>query len=307
MLAYEDNSCILRITQKQPQVFLISIRILLLLCVIIWGWTFVATKICLAYLDPYELVGLRFGIGLPVLFLVIRLKRLRIEFSRREYGSLAVGAVIIGLHFLIQAVALNYTSATNTGWIIAVTPLALAGLSFLILKERIGQKEIVGIAVATLGIIILISRGDFTSLDWLTSIGDWLILASAHTWALYTIATRNISRSRNPLTVTLLVFVPVTVLCLSYIVVAKDSSTIMVLPPDALVALLFLGVLGTLAQWFWQIGIAKIGATRAGIFLYLEPIATTILAIPLLNESFTIFTACGGLLVMAAVWWAQRT
>ncbi|MBX2989780.1 MAG: DMT family transporter [Bacteroidetes bacterium] len=285
---------------------MISIRLLLLFCVLIWGWTFVATKMCLAYLDPYELVGLRFGIGLPVLFFVIRLKRLRIEFSRREYRPLAVGAVVIGVHFLIQAVALNYTSATNTGWIIAATPLALAGLSFLILKERIGQKEIAGIAVATLGIIILISRGDFTSLGWLTSIGDWLILASAHTWALYTISTRDISRIRNPLTVTLCVFVPVTVVCLFYILAVKDISTIMVLPADVLVALLFLGVLGTLAQWFWQIGIARIGATRAGIFLYLEPIATTMLAIPLLNESFTFSTACGGLLVMTAVWWAQR-
>lgn len=304
-LASEADSSILNLPNTSC-CQLMSVRLLLLFCVIVWGWTFVATKLCLAYLDPYELVGLRFGIGLPLLFLVIRIRRIDVAFSPREYGSLALGALIIGAHFLIQAVALNYTSATNTGWIIAVTPLSLAGLSFLILKERIEGKEIVGIVLATIGIVVLISKGRFASLGWLASVGDWLILASAHTWALYTIATRNVSRARNPLSVTLLVFMPVTVVCLLYFLIAKDIGAVFSLPAEPLVALLFLGILGTLAQWFWQIGISKIGATRAGIFLFLEPIATTLLAVPLLKEEFTFITAIGAFMVTVAVWWAQR-
>ena len=282
-------------------------RLLLLFCVVIWGGTFVATKICLAYLDPYELVGLRFAIGLPLLLALIRFKRIPIEFSKREYRALAIGSAIIGIHFVMQAIALNYTSATNTGWIIGVSPLAMAVLSFLILGERIGRKEIVGIAVATVGILLLVSRGEFTSLGRLSSVGDWLILVSAHTWALFTIATRDVSRSRNTMTVTLAVFTPVTLLCLLYVIVLGNVHAIMTLPLRPLIALVFLGVLGTLTQWFWQIGVASIGAARAGIFLYLEPVATTSLAIPLLHESVGIFTVVGGLLVLAGVWWSQRT
>lgn len=162
---------------------------------IIWGWTFVATKICLAFLSPVELVGLRFLIGVPLLFAVIRFKRVPFEFSPREYRSLIIGAFIIAVHFLMQAVAINYTTATNTGWIIATTPLALALLSAIILREKIGRNEIAGIIVATLGIVFLVSKGKFGSLGWLSSVGDWMILASAFTWALYTIATRDVSRS----------------------------------------------------------------------------------------------------------------
>jgi drug/metabolite transporter (DMT)-like permease len=84
------------------------------------------------------------------------------------------------------------------------------------------------------------------------------------------------------------------------------ASNLFTLPMDAIIALLFLAIPGTLAQWFWQIGIAKVGAARAGFFLYLEPIATTVLAIPLLGEPFTLFTGLGGLLVIAGVWEAQR-
>jgi len=145
---------------------LTSVRFLLLFCVIIWGWTFVATKVCLAYLNPLELVGLRFLIGLPVLYFVIRVRGVRIEFSRRDYISLAVGALIIAIHFIMQAIALNYTTATNSGWIIGVIPLALAVLSFIILKERIGSQEILGIIIATFGVLFIGHTDPMVMADW---------------------------------------------------------------------------------------------------------------------------------------------
>jgi drug/metabolite transporter (DMT)-like permease len=283
-----------------------SVRLLLLSCVIIWGWTFVATKICLSSMTPFQLVGMRFLIGIPILFGVIRSKGIQLTFTRSDYRPLILGSSIITIHFLIQAAALNHTSATNTGWIIAVTPLALAGMSVIFLKELIGKREIAGVLISTAGIILLVSGGELTSLEWLKSTGDWLILVSAHTWALYTIATRNLSRTHDPLTVTLAVFSPLALACLVSVVFFGGASNLFTLPMDAIIALLFLAIPGTLAQWFWQIGIAKVGAARAGFFLYLEPIATTVLAIPLLGEPFTLFTGLGGLLVIAGVWEAQR-
>jgi drug/metabolite transporter (DMT)-like permease len=280
--------------------------LLLLLCVVIWGWTFVASKICLNYLNPYQLVGLRFAIGLPLLFAILRLKRIPIVFSKREYRPLAAGAAIIAVHFIIQVVALQYTTATNTGWLIAVTPLALTVLSFVFLKEHIAARQIIGILVGSLGVLLLISRGQWNTFGWMKSIGDWLILVSAHTWALYTIVTRDLSRSRNPLTVTLIVFTPLMLLCFVYGIGFGNMHAILSLPPKPIVALAFLGVLGTLTQWFWQIGVARIGAARAGIFLYIEPVATTVLAVPLLHESVGPLTIFGGLLVLGGVWWSQR-
>jgi len=282
----------------EPYCFVLSIRLLLLVCVVIWGWTFVATKICLVYMNPIELIGARFLIGLPVLAGIVLWKKISLRFNKREWGLLTFGAAIITVHFLIQAFALKYTSATNTGWIIAVTPLVMAVLSFLILKERIGKREITGICVATCGILLLISKGDLSNVGWIESVGDWLILLSAHTWALYTIATRNVSRRHHPLAVTLIVFLPVTAICLTYMLVNSGVAKLVSLPEEPLIALLFLGVLGTAAQWFWQEGVVRLGATRAGIFLYLEPVATAALAVPLLGETYGIGTGIGGILVL---------
>lgn len=285
---------------------LTGIRLLLLASVVIWGWTFVAIKILREFVDPFELVGLRFGIGLPILYAVIRWKKIPIRFDAREAKALAIGAALISYHFVVQPFGIALTTATNTSWIIAITPLVLACLSAWILKERIGRAEIVGIAVATAGIVLLISRGDFTQLWGGGNVGDWLILSTAGSWALYSIATRDLSRSRPSLAVTLVVFTPLTLVCLGYIALHTGVDVVADLSPKAWVSLVFLGTLGTLAQWFWQEGVARLGAAKAGIFLYLEPLATTALAVPLLHESFGILSAIGGALVLAGVWWAER-
>lgn len=283
------------------------IRILLLVTVVVWGATFVATKICLAYLTPAEVFGLRLLLALPTLYALIITRRITLSFTPLEKRRLLLGSAVLTLHFLIQITGLQYTSATNTGWIISVTPLVIVMFSYFLLKERIRANDIVGVAIATAGIFLLMSRGDFSSLDWLASRGDWLVLASAHTWAIYTVLGRNISRSHNAVAVAFAFLLPATILMTAYMALTSDWSKFVHLPVEPLMALVFLGVIAmALANWWWQKGVASIGAAKAGMFLYVEPVATTVLAVPLLHESLGVFTAIGGFLVVCGVYWAQR-
>jgi len=280
-------------------------QLLLLCAVVIWGWTFVATKICLAYMSPVELLGLRLLIAVPVL-VVVALFRGSIRPWRLPLRPVLLGSTLFGIHFYIQITGLEYTTATNTGWIIAVTPVVLALMSHLILGERISRGLAYGILVATVGIVVLISGGRLTDVGWLGSVGDWLILASAHTWALYTIAVRGLTRSEDPLVVTIAVLLPAALVSAAILWFVSDGSKFLRLPADALIALLFLGIFGmALAHWFWQIGVSRVGAARAGVFLYLEPLATTALAVPYLGEPFGVATLIGGGLVLLGVWIAR--
>ncbi len=281
-------------------------RLLLVLCAVIWGWTFVAIKILTRHFDPYEIVGLRFGIGLPILFALIRWQRIPCRFTRADVRPLCIGGLILLYHFLIQPLALQSTTATNTSWIIAFSPLSIAILSAIFLRERVSARTSWGIAIATLGIVLLISNGRMTEIASLANVGDWLILSTAFTWAIYTVVTRDVARRRASLCVTSAVFLPLLVVGVGYLACFTPLSKLAHLPLDAWLSILFLGILGTLAQWFWQFGVARIGAAKAGVFLYLEPVATTVLAVPQLGESFGVHTALGGLLVLAGVYWAER-
>jgi len=281
-------------------------RLLLISCAVIWGWTFVATRICLQYVTPFELLGLRLIIALPVLLILVRVKRARALFTRAEKIRLLLAGSIITAHFLIQITGLKYTTATNTGWLIAVCPLAMAALAFLILKERLSRRFIWGIVIATSGIVVLISGGNVTELDWLSAVGDWLILLSAFTWALFTICVRDLTRAHNPLVITTAVFLPTAIVIPAVMFFTTDWNAILSMPLESWLALLFLGVLGSgIAHWFWQIGVAKLGAAKAGMYLYLEPLAATALAVPYLGESFGWATAVGGALVLAGVYYAE--
>lgn len=229
------------------------------------------------------------------------------QFARADLRAVLLGGAIFALHFVVQATGLVTTTATNSAWIICISPLAVAVLSFLFLRERIGWGGVAGIAVATAGIVILVSRGNLTDLQWLRSTGDWLIVASAHTWALYTVATRNVARRRNPLAVTFGILLVAAAFTAVLFAVTADIARIRSLSPRGIAALLYLAIPGlALAQWFWQEGVARLGATRAGLYLYLEPLATLVLAVPLLGEPFGPAIALGGGLVLTGVYIGQR-
>jgi drug/metabolite transporter (DMT)-like permease len=280
-------------------------RMLLLITALIWGSTFVATKICLGYISPIELMAFRFAIGLPVLFVLMLINRSGLKFGTHK-GRLLAASLVIAAHFFIQITGIKYTTATNTGWIIALSPLVVAALSAIFLREKITGKILIGIAVATVGILLLISKGHLGEFSWLSSYGDWLVLASAHTWAIYTVMTRDISRDLNPLAVTFFLLIPSAVISMLSVVLFSDWHRFANIPPEAIISILFLGILGTaLGHWFWQLGVARIGASRAGIFLYLEPVATTAIALPYLREPLGIFTIVGGLAVLLGVWISQ--
>lgn len=286
---------------------MILVRLLMLLTVIFWGWSFVATKICLHYMTPLEVIGLRYLLGLPVLLLVILLKRVKLDFRRKDLGIVLLASVVITIHFLIQITGMKYTTATNTGWIIAVTPLVIVVLSVVFLKERITLNAAIGVVIATVGIILLVSRGHLFRLEWLKSTGDWLVLGSAHTWAVYTVLTRNVIRRYNPLNVSFAILTFSSIVILGWMLFTSHWGKFLHLPLEPTIAILFLGIFClALAFWFWQEGVSKLGAAKAGFFLYLEPLATTTLAVPYLNESFGVFTAIGGLMVLTGVYLAEK-
>ncbi|MGH7340004.1 MAG: DMT family transporter, partial [Candidatus Rokuibacteriota bacterium] len=156
----------------------------------------------MAELGPVEIFGLRLAIGLPFLAGVLLLKRVPLRLARTDLRALLLGGAIFTLHFLVQATGLSTTTATNAVWIICISPLLVALLSFLFLHERIGWGGVAGLVVATVGVLLLVSRGNLADLRWLRSTGDWLVLVSALTWALYTVATRNLARRNDPLAVT---------------------------------------------------------------------------------------------------------
>ena len=106
-----------------------------MITIVIWGTTFISTKILLADFTPIEILFFRFLFGLLVL-MVVYPKRLKIKEQKQEITFAMAGLCGICLYYLLENIALTYTMASNVGIIISVAPFFTAVLSHVFIKQK---------------------------------------------------------------------------------------------------------------------------------------------------------------------------
>jgi len=280
--------------------------------VVIWGISFIATKFALREIHPLTLLTLRFGIGFLLLLIVhLLLKRdfLKI-FSRHDWGTIFfLGLVGVALHTLLQAYGLLYTTAINTGWIIAVHPVFIVLAARLFLEEPVTLRKVLGILLGFMGIAFVISKGKFSlaMLGFPSTFGDLLVLSSAVTWAAFTVGGRGFLSRFPPLTVITPVMGAGCLGTLSFSFFEGDWSHLGDLSGTAWGSLLFLGIFCSgLAYLLWYAALRKKDSSTVGMYLYLEPLVTLMGASVLLGEEIRVTTLVGGSMILLGVYLATR-
>ncbi|MFH2035346.1 MAG: DMT family transporter [Candidatus Zixiibacteriota bacterium] len=279
------------------------VNLILILTVTFWGLSFIATKMALDYLNPFEIIAIRLILGVPVLYLVLKFKRIKPTINKNDIWRITIASLVLGIHFIIQATGLIYTSATNTAWLIATIPAFIAVASYIFLKEKLTGLKIGGIAIASAGVILLVSHGNLNNLDWLKSVGDWIILSSCFTWVIYTILIKNLTGRYNPLSLSFIIFLIPTILLAVFILISSPIARFTSLPVSIILLMVVHGVLFMgIAHWFWNYGLSRKGATEVGVYLYFEPVVTTVAAAPILGERITPILIIGALLIILGVY-----
>jgi len=274
----------------------------LFLPALFWGLSYIAIKVGLRYLTPTELISLRLLLAAPVLYTILKYKKIPIRWHQDKLLYVISGLVIFA-HFFIMAHGMETVSALDTSWILTTAPIFIMLLSRIILKESISFYPIAGLAVALFGVMALVSEGDFQHLGWLSSVDDWLVLASCVTWAIYTILARIITRRHNSMAATYIMIMIPTILIVPFVFLHSGFGRIMAMPFDGWVAVVFLGVFClAISFWLWTEGLARHPAAEVGVYLYLEPLVTTFAAVLFLSERFTFSTLIGAVVIFAGVY-----
>ncbi len=282
------------------------ISLLLIAAVVIWGISFVATKLCLEYLTPPQIIAARLILALPVMFAVAGIKKLSFGFIR-QYWKLTLGCgLVLVAHLLIQIEGMKTTTATNTVWLITTIPVFILIFAFVFLGERITLRQGAGTALAAFGVLVLVSRGNLGSLEFIKSYGDWMVLASCITWTIYTVLGKKIADS-PPLAVTTAILAVAAIVVVPPTLIQSGTAVYFTLPPKIIIALLYLGIFCFgLAYWFWIEALKRKPAGKVGAYLYLEPLSTMIVAPMILDESITTSLIGGGIMVIIGVWLVEK-
>ena len=265
-----------------------------LVTIMIWGTTFISTKILLADFTPIEILFFRFLLGLLVL-IVIYPKRLKIKDKKQEIIFVAAGLCGICLYYLLENIALTYTMASNVGVIISVAPFFTAVLSHVFLKteEKLKVQFFVGFVVAMIGICLISFNGKELELN---PIGDILAVAAAFVWAVYSLLTRKISSyGLNTIGTTRKVFTYGILFMLPFLFVFDFNLDVQkVIKPEYALNLIYLGV-GASALCFvtWNYAVGVLGAVKTSVYIYIVPVITATSSVIVLKEEITWMAVIG--------------
>jgi drug/metabolite transporter (DMT)-like permease len=161
-----------------------------LMTVILWGTTFISTKVLLVDFQPVEILFFRFIIGFAALFLISP-RRLKVKEKKQEITFMLAGLTGICLYYLLENMALTYTLASNVGVIISAAPFFTAILTQLFMKqeEKLGIHFFIGFVVAMAGICLISFNGSALKIN---PLGDLLALLAAFLWSCYSLLSKKI-------------------------------------------------------------------------------------------------------------------
>ncbi len=279
-----------------------------LLSVIFWGSSFIATKIALSELTPQAIILLRLLLGALFLIIIALSAKRSFSIGLKNFRSILILSVILAFHLFIQITGLKYTTATNTGWIIGVSPVFIALLGFLVFKEKLSLVKILGIIIAFLGLLLLISKGNITGLNFIKHKGDFLVLVSAFTWSVYSIVNKKIALDYSPLMTIVFLFIMVVIIISPFTINSRVIYTVTHLSLEVWASVLYLGIFCSgVAYVLWSQELKDVEAAKVGAFLYLEPFVTVFAAWLLLTEKITPIIILSGLIITAGVLLVNKT
>jgi len=275
---------------------------------VIWAGSFPFIKFGLYELDPVNLAFWRFLIATPILFFYAFLKYRRemLNFNFSEWFTLLfLGLTGVSILYVVQFMALEYTTAINGSILINVSAIFIAILSILLLKERINIKKSLGVTMGFVGIVVVISNGEIHFFESSTIFGDLLMVFDGLIWAGYTIVGKSLLERKNAEIITAWAFLFGTLTLIPFLIFPGFKI------PSYLItwsSVIYMGLLCSIFGYLiWYFALEREDASNVAVYIYLIPLFTAIIAYFTLNEVITVIKAIGGFLTILGVYLVEKS
>ncbi len=289
--------------EKKP----FSTDLCLILTMVIWGSDYPFAKIALREVSPLAFSAMRTLISTLILvpFFISQEKNWSVPW-RHLLGLFFLAVLGTFLNRICWSVGLNLTTASNSGLLSATSPIFVLLFSSLLLRNEVTRRAAFGIAVAFVGVFLVV-RGDWKGWEVRAENfqGDLIIVLGAALWALFTVLAKKLLKIYSTLKVTAYVMVIGTILFLPFLPNDKGGGW-MEISGLAWLGVLYVALMGNgLAYFLWIRGIQNIGPMRTILYQYLMPITVILFSVPFLNERLTAMQVGGALVVFAGIFLAR--
>jgi drug/metabolite transporter (DMT)-like permease len=284
-------------------------HLLMLIGTFFWAANIIAGKFALRSMTSLALAQARVT-GAMVIFLAafgLWRREAKLHLNRRDLGYLALTALVgIALNQLFFIGGIGKTSAAHAGLIVALGPVMVLMMSYMMRLEGLTALKLVGAAISLAGVVEL-TTGKSQPGSAATFVGDVIMLLGTGVFAYYTILLKKIARRYDGLTLNTIIFALGAVMMLP--VTGRDvaSTPWTALPAEAWWGIVFMITVGSVVAYsIYAFALTELSASRVAAFNYLQPVIAAALGVWLLGESLTTHVIVGGSLILLGVYLTER-
>lgn len=276
-----------------------------ILTALLWGILAIALKVAVERVDPYTIVWFRFTVAFLILALIIKLNKPGFfTIFRKPPIALIIAAIFLGINYLGFLQGINYTTPGNAQVVMQIGPIMLAVVGILIYKERLSLQQMIGFAIAGVGLFFFY-REQINNLIGNKEIynqGMLWILLGASSWVVYATLQKKLVKNYAPQQLNLIIYL---LPALAYLPLV-DYNTFSQLSFSMWLLMLFLALNTLIAYGALAEALKYTEANKISIIITCNPIIT-IIAMMVLEamavswiapENFNPWAVVSGLLVI---------
>ena len=276
-------------------------HVLAIVTIIIWGTTFISTKILLAQFSPEEILAYRFFIAFLIL-IVIYPKKVKLLPIKEEILFFLLGATGISFYYWAENLALQYTYASNVALIVSAIPIFTALIAhFISNSEKFTINMFLGFIIAIIGISIVIYNGKVLKLN---PKGDLMAIISAILFSIYSILIKKVNDRYSQLFIVRKTFFYGIITMLPILFISKvNLLRTQNLNISIVLNFLFLSIFASvLCFLMWNKAINTIGYIKTTNYIYFAPLITMVSSNIVLNEKISKLMLLGGAMIFVGVY-----
>lgn len=258
-------------------------------------------------IQPFGLNVVRVGITAILLWVMFLFKPEKKLVSKADgWRFFLCGLTGIAVNQLLFLKGLQLTYPIQASLLMLATPIIIAVLAAIVLKEKLTTAAGIGIFLGLTGAVLLITRQQTSGNASNPALGNLLVIINAASYAIYFILVKPLMEKYPPIQVLRIVFT-----IGFFIVLPFGFSELMATPWDAYqlndAAALFIIIIGGtfLAYLFNIYGIRQVGASVAGSYIYAQPVFAAIIAILVLGEKLTVYELIAAVLIFSGLFFAN--
>ena len=284
---------------------------MLVCATLFWAGNFTIGKF--AYLEdipPYSLAFLRWCLVWLILFPFTYKEILRLKDSIKKNLSLffILGFTSVCIFTSFTYNALNHTQVINASLFNTAIPVTIILVCFLLKIEKTNIFQISGLLISVLGILAIITRLDLNILLSLNfNKGDLFMIGAIIAWGIYSAYLKKRTFEVSLLALVHIICTFGLIFLLPLFVLDLMQEKTIEMSSNFFYILIYIAIFPSIGSYYcWAGAVSIIGANRAGIFLSLIPLFSTIFAILFFNEKFLFFHFIGSVLIILGLFLSNK-